>query len=115
MLQDERLRQEAPALSRIVSKSAAYSMGVSDEIVLVTLGASAFNITLPSVSEARGLRTYAIHVVAASETPAAATVIDAGDSRVNVSAALAALGDYVLLQSNGDSWFVLDSVITEGT
>lgn len=113
MLKDERLRDSELALKRHVSLTAAeaYQMGVGNELVSIALpvGSTAFNVTLPNVSEARQDVDYMIRVLSQGGT-GIVTVVSGADSWNAVSIALNAAGEYAVVRSNGFAWYTVDSV-----
>lgn len=71
-----------------------------------TSSGSAFTITLPPVSKAKGL-TYAIFMTA-RDTTKDITVSDAGDSRSWTNIVLNAANEYTVLESDGEKWYETD-------
>ena len=91
--------------------TAAKVLTTDDTVIECTANTATddYNITLPSVSAATG-RFYSISATLVANSKAA-TVIDAGDSIVDISLALDTTGDRAVFFSNGRNWFYF-SVLT---
>ena len=113
MDKDAKGLNEALAVPRSVSVTATATMTPDQELVDASTiaGGAAITLTLPSVAEATRNRDYMVRFIA-KNTTLTVTVQDGGDSWKAISAALTAVGDYVVLRSNGRTWYIVDSVLT---
>lgn len=102
-----RLKELSGVVSRghkSVAKTAAYTLGWSDELVLVDATAGAVTITLPPAAQSRGQRVVVKKTDASGN---AVTVDGSGAETIDgaATAALAAQYDSVDIQSDGTSWW----------
>ena len=103
----ERYPDEAIGLPNYVEALQGEALLVNQQRVRVTAG-GAGNLTLPPVNEAIG-KFYSI--IVRNGTTYTVTVIDAGDSEIAVSIAIAVDAGYAVLYSDGTCWYPLVSVI----
>lgn len=94
-----------------VTKAASYTMTPKDELVRVNATAANITITLPSVAECVG-RFYSIVIVVGAEDVAIACPNDDALNYLAVEALVpTAVGDMVLLYSDGVVWQIVNTVI----
>jgi hypothetical protein len=88
-------------LNQIRQVTGATALLAHERFVIVTGGGAAYNLTLPSVSEMRGLEVDIWFRVDAGFD---VTVIDKGDSLGWANVVLNDAGDHLLCRSDGVSW-----------
>jgi hypothetical protein len=102
----------ALALPRCISVDATRTLTVDNELVdaTTTAAGAAITLTLPSVAESRDKEVMVRFI--AKNTTKTVTVVSGSDSWIAISAVLSAANDYVVLKSNGRTWYIVSSKLT---
>lgn len=106
---NQRFRRLFRAVNRleVVSKTAAYTVGVGDDVILGSAG-SAFTVSLPTASGIRG-RVYTIKKTDSSAN--AVTIDGAGSETIDGALTVALSTQYAfrIIVSDGTNWHVISS------
>lgn len=98
-----------------VEVTEATKLDAGKQVVVATLptaDATNYDVTLPDVSEARGLGPYTVRAIGTPGAGSTVTVKDCGYGAVTISDALAAAGDYGAYFSDGNAWYPVAQKLT---
>lgn len=104
------LSQDVGFEDKVSYLSEATSLTIRQQVVRVTANTASgdWTLTLPSVSEASGLKFSIVSIIANAKT---VIVADAGDDKDFSNLTLDTDDDHAVLWSDGLRWFVLFSAI----
>jgi len=90
-------------VDKVVFATAAITLGVNDQVVRMDATGGAFAVTLPNVSEARGL----FYTFIALDTTGDITLQDQNESELWTDLTFAVDDESAVLYSDGRTWHVL--------